>query len=135
MPDAEIELFQGNSRWEDVLDNRDAAPSSPAVYAIVSNRQFGRLNLESRVLYVGKALRLGGLGDRTRLYGYRYKPDSSRDGRVRLLARQAMDLGHELTLRWSVMASEEDAAAKEANLLLSYIEVHLEVPPLNSVSR
>ncbi|WP_444913292.1 hypothetical protein [Microbulbifer sp. PAAF003] len=132
MPDNEILLFPNENEWEQVIQKRNLADSSPAVYAIVSDVSFGRLVGTSNVLYIGKATCLGGDGDNTRLYGYRYQPSNSRDGRIRELAMRAAEHGHNLKLKWLVMDSAESAATKETELLRGFMRLHLEVPPFNS---
>lgn len=116
--------------WLDALRNRKSITSSPAVYAINLDQRFSRLIGTTQVLYIGQTGRLGGDSDKSRLYGYNYP--SGKHGRlIRSKADRLIALGHEITLRWKVVETEEESRLQEARLLQMHLDEHLEFPPFN----
>lgn len=119
--------------WKDVLLDRKGISSSPAVYALLLDQRFPRLIGSTQVLYVGQTSRLGGDSDRSRLYGYRYP--SGKHGRlIRSKADRLTELGHQITFRWVIVGSKDDAKEIERKLLEMHLKEHLELPPFNSKS-
>lgn len=130
-PELEILNFPHQVPWSSALDDRKSVSASPAVYSITTHDPVPRLFCESRVLYIGKAKRLGGGKDRSRLYGYRYQPMNSRDGRIRAACERLAAQGHELTLRWIELEDVREAKALEARFLERIYDATMELPALN----
>lgn len=116
--------------WLDALRDRKSITSSPAVYALILGKRFSRLIGATQVLYIGQTGRLGGDSDRSRLYGYKYP--SGKHGRlIRSKADRLIALGHEITLRWKIVESEQESKFQEARLLQMHLDEYLELPPFN----
>ena len=64
--------FPESRGWPAVLDERTDIAATPAVYALLHERPFGRLRGESPILYIGCTGELGGMSDQCRLRIYRY---------------------------------------------------------------
>ena len=116
--------------WPAVLDQRADIAATPAVYALLHERPFGRLRGESAILYIGCTGELGGPSDRCRLRIYRY-PNGAHAREIRNRTRRLEDDGVAVSLAWTNLPSREDAWALEANLLRKYQAEHGELPPFN----
>ena len=123
--------FVESDVWPGVLDRRGAIQSLPAVYALIHQRDFGRLNGQSCILYIGMTRQLGGDSDSCRLRIYRY-PNGKHARELRRRTALLTDAGIEVTLRWKYLPSVDAAADEEARLLTEYEEEHGELPPFNS---
>lgn len=122
--------LNGALPWPQCLDQRRHAPDAPAVYVIWTDDPFPRLVGQSNLLYIGSTLRLGGPTDGCRLYSYRFSPQKhSKDIRER--TGQLVKAGRVLSLRWTVVPSEERARLKERTYLQEHLREHLEFPPFN----
>ena len=102
--------------WPAVLDQRADIAATPAVYALLHERPFGRLRGESAILYIGCTGELGGTSDRCRLRIYR-SPSGAHAREIRNLTQLLLDDGATVSLRWMHQTSREDAAVLEAQLL------------------
>jgi hypothetical protein len=123
--------FTKSSPWPGVLDERADIAATPAVYALLHERSFGRLRGESTILYIGCTGEFGGTSDRCRLRIYRY-PNGAHAHEIRNRTRLLEDDGVSVSLAWTHLPSREDALALEANLLRKYQAEHGELPPLNA---
>lgn len=117
--------------WPAVLDERADIAATPAVYALLHERPFGRLRGESTILYIGCTGELGGPSDCCRLRIYRY-PNGTHAREIRNRTQLLLDDGVTVLLRWTQQTSREDASALEAQLLQHYEAEHGELPPFNS---
>jgi hypothetical protein len=128
---SEILKFLENVKpWQEALNNRKEINDRPAIYALISNITLPRLIGETRILYIGQTKCLGGSSDRARLYGYRY-PSGNHGRLIRSRTERLMQIGHEITLHWLHVESEESARHHEATFLAQHMEEHLEFPPFN----
>lgn len=123
------ELTESRS-WPAVLDERTDIAATPAVYALLHEKPFGRLRGESPILYIGCTGELGGMSDRCRLRIYRY-PNGAHAQEIRNRTRRLEDDGVAVSLAWTNLPSREDAWTLEANLLRKYQAEHGELPPFN----
>lgn len=117
--------------WPAVLDERANIAATPAVYALLHERPFGRLRGESAILYIGCTGELGGTSDRCRLRIYRY-PNGIHAQEIQNRAKALVDEGTAVSFMWLHQSSREDASALEAQLLQHYETEHGELPPFNS---
>lgn len=124
------DTFSESRGWPEILSARQTVAASPAVYAITTDKAFGRLLGMSGILYIGQTRLLGGASDRARLYAYRYSP-SSRDKRIRAICDGLAAQGQVLTFRWQTVSTLFDAQSLEARLLAQSYSEHYELPPLN----
>lgn len=122
--------FSESRGWPDVLDEPADIAATPAVYALLHERPFGRLRGESPILYIGCTGELGGTSDRCRLRIYRY-PNGTHAHEIRNRTRLLEDDGASVSLAWTHSPSREDAFALEALLLQQYEAQHGELPPFN----
>lgn len=116
--------------WPAVLDERADIAATPAVYALLHERPFGRLRGESAILYIGCTGELGGTSDRCRLRIYRF-PNGTHAWEIRNRTRRLEDDGVAVSLAWTQLLSQEDAFALEARMLQQYEAEHGELPPFN----
>ena len=123
--------FTESRGWPAVLDERTDIAATPAVYALLHERPFGRLRGESAILYSGCTVELGGTSDRCRLRIYRY-PNGAHAQEIRNRTQLLLDDGVTVSLSWMHQTSREDASALEAQLLQHYEAEHGELPPFNS---
>jgi len=126
LPEDFIEFNQ----WPAVLDERTKIGSEPAVYALLHENLFGRLQGQSRVLYIGSTGQLGGDSQSCRLRIYRY-PNGPHANELRRRVQLLIDSGFEITFQWKHVASKEEASRQEAFLLQQYVTEHGELPPFN----
>ncbi len=122
--------FLESRSWPAVLDERRQVQNEPAVYVLLHEHEFGRLEGASRVLYIGSTGQLGGDSDCCRLRIYRY-PNGRHANKLRRSAQLLVDSGIEVTLRWKHFESRAAASIQEACLLRQYAEAHGELPPFN----
>jgi hypothetical protein len=122
--------FLHSHRWPAVLDERSQVNAEPAVYALLHQRPFGRLQGECSILYIGSTGQLGGMSDSCRLRIYRY-PNGPHATELRRRVQLLVDAGGEVTLRWRHYASKADASEAEGLLLREYESEHGELPPFN----
>ena len=123
--------FSESRGWPAVLDEHADIAATPAVYALLHERPFGRLRGESAILYIGCTGELGGPSDCCRLRIYRY-PNGSHAREICNRSQLLLDDGVTVSLRWMHQKSREDASALEAQLLQRYEAEHGELPPFNS---
>lgn len=123
--------FVNSDTWPEVLDRRGEIQPSPAVYALIHQNEFGRLNGQSRILYIGKTGQLGGDSQSCRLRIYRY-PNGNHAQELRRRSALLTEADVEVTFIWKYLTSEHAAAAEEARLLAQYEKEHGELPPYNS---
>ncbi len=116
--------------WPAVLDERALVRSEPAVYALLHERPFGRLQGASRILYIGSTGQLGGASESCRLRIYRY-PNGPHALELQRRVQLLLASGVEVTLHWKHVGTKADAATEEARLLREYLEEHHELPPFN----
>jgi hypothetical protein len=126
LPEDFIEFKQ----WPAVLDERTQIGSEPAVYALLHERSFGRLQGQSRVLYIGSTSQLGGSSQSCRLRIYRY-PNGTHAKELRRRVQLLIDSGFEITFQWKHVASKEEASQQEVLMLQQYVTEHGELPPFN----
>lgn len=122
--------FVKSYSWPDILDERKAVLSMAAVYALIHENDFGRLDGKSNILYIGSTKQLGGDSQSCRLRIYRY-PNGGHAKELRRKTAVLTDVGVNVTLTWKYMSSEEAARAEEARLLTQYEKDHGELPPFN----
>ncbi len=122
--------FNQSRAWPAVLDERAQVSSDPAVYALLHEREFGRLRGAGRILYIGSTGQLGGTSESCRLRIYRY-PNGPHALELRRRVQLLLESGVEVTLHWKHLPSKADAKAEEARLLSEYMETHHELPPFN----
>ncbi len=122
--------FTESKAWPAVLDERALVRDEPAVYALLHERDFGRLQGASRILYIGSTGQLGGTSESCRLRIYRY-PNGSHARELERRVQLLLDAGIEVTLYWKYVQSKGQAAAEEARLLREYMAEHHELPPFN----
>ena len=125
-----INDFPHSLSWPAVLDERTRIGDEPAVYALVHQRAIGRLQGESRILYIGHTGKLGGSSDSCRLRIYRY-PNGPHARELRRRSQILIDSGIEITFHWVYLESDTIAREKEADLLRQYDHTHWELPPFN----
>jgi hypothetical protein len=122
--------FPRSVSWRTALADPEAVAPTKAVYLIRTTTRFARLRGESSVLYIGSTIRLGGTGDRARLYAYRYSR-GNQPRRIRMALEALAADGRKVELRWQAKKTEVAARATETKLLTRYLHGHLEYPPLN----
>ena len=125
--------FVASDSWPSVLDRRKNVPPSAAVYALIHEKDFGRLNGKSHILYIGSTGQLGGDSESCRLRIYRY-PNGKHANELRRRTAALTDAGVNITLKWKYLPSKKEALAEEARLLAQYEQEHGELPPFNSKS-
>lgn len=125
-----ISEFEGKLSWSYAVKNRAEIKPLPAVYAIVSTKEFSRVLGVTRILYIGKTKCLGGKSDRARLYAYCY-PSGAHGRLMKSRIENLCELGWDINLYWRHVESEEDARTQESNFLNQHLEDHLEFPPFN----
>jgi hypothetical protein len=116
-----------------ICESRNTAPVGVAVYVLWTSVAFNRLHGQSQVLYIGSTTTLGGSGDRTRLYAYRYPGDDQRR-RVSNGVKKWLDLnaGQTVFIRWcQTFPNGMTHNAYESFLLEMTVQDHLELPPFN----
>lgn len=123
--------FNVSMAWLDALSGRSAIEALPATYGLLHQHPFGRLNGESRILYIGSTGKLGGSSESCRLRIYNY-PNGPHAHSVRHRAQQLIDAGFAVTLHWVHQQCKTDAIALESKLLQEYLTIHAELPPFNS---
>ena len=122
--------FTESRGWPAVLEERSDIAATPAVYALLHERPFGRLRGESAILYIGCTGEFGGTSDRCRLRIYRY-PNGAHAQEIHNRTRRLEDDGVAVSLAWTQLLSREDAFALEAHMLQQYEAEHGELPPFN----
>jgi hypothetical protein len=127
------EDFVNSENWPAVLDMRADIGARPAVYALLHQEEFGRLQGQSRILYIGKTGRLGGDSQSCRLRIYRY-PNGNHARELRRRSALLTDRGIVVLLKWKYVDSSDEATAEESRLLSEYKNEHGELPPFNSKS-
>ncbi len=125
--------FIHSEEWPAVLNIRADIGVQPAVYALLHQDEFGRLQGQSRILYVGKTGRLGGDSQSCRLRIYRY-PNGNHARELRRRSALLTDAGIVVVLKWKYVGSTAEATAEESRLLSEYKAEHGELPPFNSRS-
>lgn len=127
--------FKGGRGWPEILDERREIPDRPAVYALVHERQFGRVLGESDILYIGATKELGGTSDTCRLRIYKYPGPLPNHGRkLRQRAEELAATGVKILFRWAQCESSDEAFSRERDLLRRYMAAHGELPPYNGNS-
>jgi hypothetical protein len=116
--------------WPAVLDGRGNMLPEPAIYALLLNREIGRLCGTSRLLYVGSTGELGGTSDTCRLRIYRY-PNAEHAMRLRSKVQRVLDTDSRVTFVWRYTNSKNTARDQESSVLASYLDAHWELPPFN----
>jgi hypothetical protein len=122
--------FTESKAWPTVLDERAAVRAEPAVYALLHERDFGRLRGASRILYIGSTGQLGGTSESCRLRIYRY-PNGRHALELQRKVQLLLAAGVTITLYWKHVRSKDDAELEEARLLREYMSEHCELPPFN----
>jgi hypothetical protein len=120
MKTIEIQGFSAPAKWTGSLFEQ--APKLPGVYIfqVDQGKSIHRLKGESDIIYVGSTARgRGGLRQRLR----------SHSG-SRLLKLIKAEIGG-ITVSWKDVPTHEKALFEEAEILWEYLQVHLELPPMN----
>jgi len=107
-------------------------PRLPGVYVVRTTRPIGRLLAESDVLYVGCAKERNTLRQRIASYlrDYAYVDSESTTSRISSMILEVRIAG-QLEIGWTITDTGVAARALELDLLRSYYDDHLELPPLN----
>lgn len=123
----------GISDWIPINpDNRDkvtaSLPAQPGVYVFRGiARLFSRVQSESDIVYVGRAMREGGVSARVREH---FVPGSTGTPSGRLY-QFAEEWGYHLEVGWAVPDDPKQVAIIEREIIERFEEDHRDSPPVN----